>query len=122
MKRIVLVLLAVALAVPFAHATCGGGGGGGMGGMMPSGGGAQRDAYLVPWKLLNSPNSVPLTTPLTLYWFAGSQREMQSGDLMSSRILTIAATQCVGMQLVSPEDAATIAKWELAGKLPAALL
>jgi tetratricopeptide (TPR) repeat protein len=126
MRRLLFILLAIVLCVPAAvHATCGGGGGGGMGGMMPQQSmdrGQQPPAYYVPWKVLKA-DDPPLTTPVTVIWFANSANDARGGDLSVSRILTIASSQCVGLQLVPADDAATIAKYEnVAGKLPVALL
>ena len=123
MRRL-FVLLLIVLSVPASvRATCGGGGGGGMGGMMPQ----QMDqrgrpeAYFVPWKVLKA-GDAPMATPVTLYWFAANATDQRAGDLTISRLLLVASTQCVGMQLVLPDDAATIAKFDVAGKLPVALL
>lgn len=91
-----------------------------MGGTMPSGMG-QPQAYVVPWKILQ-PGEAPLSAPLVVYWFPATKEEVKGHDLMSSRALTLASGQCVGMQLIVPMDTATIAKWELTDKLPAALL
>jgi len=122
-RNIVVVLLAIGLLAPAAHATCGGGGGGGMGGMMPqsTGRSGRPDAYVVPWKVLKE-GEAPLATPVTLYWFPASSDDTTSGELAVSRMLTIASSQCVGMQLVRPEDTATIAKWDVVGKQPVAVL
>lgn len=128
-KTIVLASLLV-FVFGDAYATCGGGGGGGMGGMVPRGGfteGSQgRDqgrpnAYVVPWKVLKD-GEPPLNTPLVLYWFPATQDEMQQGELVASRLLTLFSAQCVGMQLVRPDDKTTIARWGVANRLPVALL
>ncbi len=122
MRRQIIWLLVLVLIAPTLHATCGGGGGGGTGGMMPQGMDRSRpDAYLVPWKVLKG-GDAPLAKPIVLYWFPASSDDTTSGELVTSRILTLASAQCVGMQLVRSEDAATIAKWEVAGKQPVALL
>jgi tetratricopeptide (TPR) repeat protein len=128
MRRLLLIVLAIVLCVPAAvYATCGGGGGGGMGGMMPmqpsdpQRSSARPDAYYVPWKVLKA-DDPPLTTPVTILWFTSSANDARGGDLSVSRILTIASSQCVGLQLVPADDAATIAKYDVAGKLPVALL
>ena len=124
MRSKLLAALAVSLlAVPFAHATCGGGGGGGMGGMNPGGMGQMGQAppprvYLVPWRLVGAPEAPP-PTALTLYWFPASYSDT---DLRESRMLTLYTSQCVGMEVVKPDDASTIAKYEVTGKLPAAIL
>src|SRR5439155_97898 len=122
MRRLLLVLLVTLFITPVLHATCGGGGGGGTGGMMPRGPERGRpDAYLVPWKVIKV-GEAPPAMPLVLVWFPASSDDTTAGELVSSRMLTIASTQCVGMQLVRSEDAATIARWDVAGKQPVALL
>ncbi|HJQ35685.1 MAG TPA: tetratricopeptide repeat protein [Thermoanaerobaculia bacterium] len=121
MRRIaVLSVLSVLFVLPTAYATCGGGGGGGTGGTMP-GMAPQREAYVVPWKVLR-PDEPAVSAPLILYWFPATKEEVKGSELMSSRALTLASAQCIGMQLVVPGDAETIAKWELTDKLPAAIL
>ena len=116
-----LILLAVlTTALTPAYATCGGGGGGGTGGMMPQGG-MQPQAYVVPWKVFNV-GQAPTTTPLVLYWFPATNDEVKGNDMLSSRALTLASAQCVAMQIVVPADTTTLAKWEVTGKLPAAIL
>jgi tetratricopeptide (TPR) repeat protein len=101
-----------------------------MGGVMPRGayipnpgqtGDPQVRAYTVPWKVLK-PSDPPLATPLVLYWFPASEDEMKSGDLASSRLLTLFSSQCVGLQLVPPTDSATIVKWNVQDKRPVALM
>lgn len=119
-RPLVLALVVVLFVLPSAYATCGGGGGGGMGGAMP-GMSAPREAYVVPWKVLR-PDEPALSAPLILYWFPATKEEVKASDLMSSRALTLASANCVGMQLVVPGDTATLAKWEVADKLPAAIL
>ena len=114
------VVVAILVLPQTAHATCGGGGGGGTGGTMPSGM-AQAQAYVVPWKV-HQPSDAPSSAALTVYWFPATKEEIKGHELLSSRVLTLASAQCVDMKLVVPMDTATIAKWEVADKLPAALL
>ena len=119
--RTVVALLAVALFVlPSAYATCGGGGGGGMGGTMPSGM-SQPQSYVVPWRELR-PDQPAVSAPLVLYWFPATREEVKGSDLMSSRALTLASSQCVGMQVVNPGDTENLARWEVTDKLPVAIL
>ena len=97
-------------------ATCGGGGGGGRGGMAPAGG--ETQVYHVPWKLW-----APAETPkqgLALYWFPASVNEAQRSSLLTSRMLSLFAGQCVSMLVA---DAATPVgqKFE-AARLPVAVL
>jgi tetratricopeptide (TPR) repeat protein len=114
---LVLPMFFTALA---AHATCGGGGGGGTGGAMPPMSGSPQ-VYFVPWKALN-PGDEALKGPLVLYWIPADREEVKKSDLLSSRTLTTYASQCVGMQLVNPDDAAMVEKLGVTGKTPAALL
>jgi tetratricopeptide (TPR) repeat protein len=120
-RALVLLALALAIADP-AAATCGGGGGGGMGGMMPpTGSMTQPQVYFVPWKVLNSAGDA-VKGALILYWLPVSADDIKHSDLLNSRPLTIYSSQCVGMQVIRPDDAATIDKLGATGKLPAAIL
>ena len=118
--RLFVVVAILLLSLSPAYATCGGGGGGGMGGTMPSGMG-QPQAYVVPWKILK-PDEAPVSAPLIVYWFPATKEEVKGNELLSSRSLTLASAQCVGMQLVVPMDTASLTKWEVTDKLPTALL
>lgn len=126
MRKTLLVIFAVLLlVVPVAHATCGGGGGGGMGGMQPGGMGQMGmgqmpppRAYLVPWRLYGSGDAPP-PNALTLFWFPAA---ITDTDLRESRMLVSYTSQCVGMEVVKSDDAANLAKFEITGKQPAALL
>jgi hypothetical protein len=75
----------------------------------------------VPWKVLN-PGDAPLTTSLVLYWIPGSRDEIRHSGLLISRPLATYSTQCVGMQLIRPDDDAMIEKLEATGKLPLCVL
>jgi tetratricopeptide (TPR) repeat protein len=90
---------------------------------MPRGGFVTNppQAYVVPWKTLNAAEA-PSAAPLVVYWFPATADEMDRGELNSSRMLTVYSSQCVGMQVVKPGDAETLAKWEVTGKQPTALL
>ncbi len=101
-----------------------------MGGVVPRSGyidnSQQRDqgrpnAYVVSWKVLND-GDTPLNAPLVVDWFPATADDMKSGDMVASRMLTLFSARCVGMQLIRPDDKATIAKWDVASKLPVALL
>ena len=117
-----LAILAAVVIAPPARATCGGGGGGGMGGMMPSSGTmTQPQVYFVPWKVLN-PGDQPVKGALVLYWIPLSRDEIKRSDLLNSRPLTVYSSQCVGMQLIRPDDTPTIEKLGAAGKMPIAIL
>lgn len=102
-----------------------------MGGIIPRGAIMQPDpqqpdqqgrpnAYVVPWRTIK-PGDAPLANPLIVLWFPATKDEMQTSDMNASRPLTLDSAQCVGLQLVAPDDAATIARWKVE-KRPAALL
>jgi tetratricopeptide (TPR) repeat protein len=93
-----------------------------MGGVAPRGSMSQQpEAYVVPWKVLKA-DAPPPATPLTLYWFPASARDVETSDLNTSRLLTLYSAQCVGMSVVMPDDAANVARFEAAGKQPLVLL
>jgi len=128
--RLAVALILSLLAIPAARATCGGGGGGGMGGIVPRGNTfippgnnptPLPNAYVVPWKVLNEKEPA-VSAPIILYWFTAAAEDEKSGDLVTSRMLTLDSAQCIGMQLVRHNDANTIAKWNVVDKLPIALL
>jgi tetratricopeptide (TPR) repeat protein len=129
MRRLLAVGTIFLFTFADAYGTCGGGGGGGMGGVTRGGFGpasSQRTdapprAYVVPWRVLNAGDAPP-TAPVVLYWFPATPDEMNTGELVTSRVLTLYSAQCIGMQLVRPDDRATIERWNVAGKLPVALL
>ncbi|HXH93501.1 MAG TPA: tetratricopeptide repeat protein [Thermoanaerobaculia bacterium] len=128
MRKAIFALATLALAAQPVFATCGGGGGGGMGGTMPrssmnSMGGQTPpvNPYVVPWKSIGA-NDKPLTTPVVVMWFPAEAREVDNSELNVSRILTLYSAQCVGMQLVKPDDANTIAKFDVVTKRPTVLL
>lgn len=120
--RLCVLLATLVLTFSPAYATCGGGGGGGTGGMMPGNSAPQAKAYVVPWQVVQPGEEAPAATPLTVYWAPAAATDVQGSDMMSSRMLTMASAQCVGMLILHPDDAASLAKWELAGKTPAAFL
>jgi len=75
----------------------------------------------VPWKVLN-PGDEPLHNDLVLYWVPSSRDEVRRSPLLTSRTLAVYSTQCVGMQLIRPDDDARLAKLEVNGALPTAIL
>ena len=77
--------------------------------------------FFVPWKVLN-PGDDPIRTPLVLYWIPASREEIRHSDLLTSRTLTLFSSQCVGMQLIRPDDDATIGHLGVTGRPPIALL
>lgn len=127
MRKLLLAVTALALVTGPLLATCGGGGGGGMGGTMPRSSMNSRngqplpEAYVVPWKTLGADDK-PLPTPLVVMWFPADAQETNSSELIASRTLLLYSAQCVGMQLVKPDDANTIARFDVATKRPIVLL
>lgn len=75
----------------------------------------------VPWKVLN-PGDEPLNTALVLYWIPESRDEIRHSSLLISRPLATYASQCVGMQLIRPDDDIMIRKLDATGKLPLCVL
>jgi hypothetical protein len=75
----------------------------------------------VPWKVLN-PGDDPLRMPLVLYWIPASRDEIRHSDLLTSRALTLFSSQCVGMQLIRPDDDSMIDQLGVTGRPPIALL
>ena len=75
----------------------------------------------VPWKVLNAGDE-PLKNDLVLYWIPSSRDEIRRSPLLTSRPLAIYSTQCVGMQLIRPDDDDRIAKLGANGALPIAIL
>ncbi|MGH9418534.1 MAG: tetratricopeptide repeat protein, partial [Thermoanaerobaculia bacterium] len=81
----------------------------------------QPEAYIVPWKSIG-PQDKPLTTPLVVMWFPSDKSETDNAELNVSRTLILYSAQCIGLQLVKPDDANTIAKFDVVTKRPAVLL
>jgi tetratricopeptide (TPR) repeat protein len=90
------VLLLLLLTAQSSWSTCGGGGGGGVGGMSGGGGGSNPEVYRVPWKV-RGPKDPP-AQGLVLYWFPASNDELKRSSLLTSRTLSLYATQCVAME------------------------
>ena len=125
MRKLLLAAAVIAVSSRSMLATCGGGGGGGMGGTMPrssmGGRAPQVDPYVVPWKSIGADDK-PLTTPIVAMWFPAEASEIDNSELSSSRILTLDSARCVGLQLVKPDDAKTIANFDVVTKRPTVLL
>ena len=79
------------------------------------------DEHLVPWHFLQG-DVLLHERPVTLYWIPASLEDSQKSRLMTSDVLRVAATRCVGLEIVLPEHAAKIPKLDVAGKVPAAVL
>jgi hypothetical protein len=75
----------------------------------------------VPWKILN-PGDETLKTDLVLYWIPSSRDEIRRSALLTSRPLAIYSSQCVGMQLIRPDDDETIERLGASEHLPLAVL
>lgn len=81
---------------------------------------APPDATFVPWKVLN-PGDQRLRGDLVLYWVPATREEIRRSPMLTSRSLAIYASQCVGMQLVRPEDEETLDTLHV-DHLPAAVI
>jgi len=130
MRKVFAVTAILLFVFADAYATCGGGGGGGMGGINRGGFGPmntptpeqQPKPYIVPWRVLKT-GDAPLTSPIIVYWFPATPDEMNRSELVQSRNLVLYSAQCIGMQLVKPEDNDTATKWNVtADKRPIAIL
>lgn len=78
-------------------------------------------AYRVPWRYLE-PGVTPSADPLVLDWFPASREEIEHSELLRSRPLTDYAGQCIGMQVILPEDKQRIAKFGVEASRPVVLL
>ena len=76
---------------------------------------------LVPWHF-HAKGGALVNEPLVLYWFPATVQESENSPLLSSRELIQATDRCLNFEIVLPEDAVTIEKFGVAGKLPSALL
>ena len=81
---------------------------------------ASAPATFVPWKVLNA-GDTPLKGELVLYWIPATREEIRHSPLITSRPLALYASQCVGMQIVRPDDNDTIEHLG-AEQLPVAML
>ncbi len=82
---------------------------------------AADQVTFVPWKVLN-PGDEPVHGDLILYWIPASREEMRHSPLLTSRALAAYASQCVGMQVIRPDDVIMIRRLNAEGKLPAAVM
>ena len=79
------------------------------------------DEHLVPWKFL--PKGTDLVTgPIVIYWLPASLAEVEHSPLRTSQPLLDASARCIGLEIVTPDDAATIEKLGATGKQPMALI
>src|SRR2546425_10779510 len=74
----------------------------------------------VPWKVLN-PGAQPLSGPLLLCWIPRSGEDFKHSPLLTSRPLTMFASQWVAMQVIRCDDAHTIATLRATDALPLAI-
>jgi hypothetical protein len=61
----------------------------------------------VPWRVLNTPRDA-VTGIFILYWIPASREEMRRSPLLTSHALSVYAGQCIGMQIIRPDDASRI--------------
>lgn len=80
------------------------------------------DSYVsfVPWKLLQ-PSDEPAHEKLILYWIPATREELRRSELLTSRELMQASTQCVAMQVIRPDDDDRMHALDV-DELPAAIL
>jgi len=79
------------------------------------------DEHLVPWTFL--PKGADLVKgPVVVYWLPASLDEMKRSKLLSSRALLEDSARCVGLEIVTPDDAVTIEKLGATRKVPMALI
>ncbi|HET6889919.1 MAG TPA: tetratricopeptide repeat protein [Pyrinomonadaceae bacterium] len=119
LMRYVAATLILFVTVTSVVGTCGGGGGGGAGGMSGGSGGPSAPVYLVPWKVRTAKDPAP--QGLVLYWFPASENELRKSSLRESRILSLYATKCIGME-VADARVANAAKLVGESQLPVAVL
>jgi len=83
--------------------------------------GVVTQSPFVPWKVHRPGDELP-TAPLVLYWIPASADDFRHSDLLTSRVLASYVAQCVALEVVTSDDEATLAKFEVHGPLPAAIL
>ena len=81
----------------------------------------ESPSAFVPWKVAGAADP-PAKASLLLYWIPVSADEFKHSSLLTSRQLTTYASQCVAMQVIRSDDAATIEKLRATGELPTAIL
>jgi tetratricopeptide (TPR) repeat protein len=69
-----------------------------------SGGSAPTESYHVPWKIMG-PGAPAVEGSLVVYWFPASPDQARGSSLLTSRYLTLTSEQCVGMALVTRDNA-----------------
>jgi tetratricopeptide (TPR) repeat protein len=123
MRRMLLALLTLALALQptLVLATCGGGGGGGLGGVAP--GGAAPQVYRVSWKVVSG-SALPKApeASLVVLWFATTPEAARTSGLQTSRALSLAGARCVAAALATPDNTALHQGFNVAAGVEAAVL
>ncbi|MFN7974603.1 MAG: tetratricopeptide repeat protein [Acidobacteriota bacterium] len=76
---------------------------------------AQGQVYYVPWKVLSPGGSFAKGDGLTLYWFPVSREDAMGSKLRTSRTLTLLASQCVTMAVVTSDNDAVRKRFSVAG-------
>lgn len=64
---------------------------------------SQAPTVFVPWKVRNTASDAAKGI-LVLYWVPASREEMRRSPLLTSRTLSVYAGQCIGMQIIRPDD------------------
>lgn len=119
-----LVALVPLLLAPALRATCGGGGGGGQGGFsgsLGSGDTGTERVYHVPWKVMPPGAEAPAGT-LVLYWFPTGPEQARASSLVTSRRLSVWSGECVGMGLITADNAEVRARFHAAPDAPVVVL
>jgi hypothetical protein len=80
----------------------------------------ERHVSLVPWKVIEPGESVE--APLVLYWVPASPDDVRRSPLLTSHELTLYSARCVAMRVVRVDDGTRLAKLEVDGELPVAVL
>ena len=75
----------------------------------------------VPWKIVGAADP-PAKASMALVWIPVSADEFKHSALLTSRQLTMYASQCVAMEVIRSDDAAKIEELRATGQLPTAIL
>jgi tetratricopeptide (TPR) repeat protein len=113
LRSLVLASVFLCLCTQTVLATCGGGGGGGMGGAAPGGDRAEPEVYRVPWKICSAGKPLPTEASLLILWFPPSADAARNSDLLTSRVLTQAASRCVAPVLITADNKAIVATYKI---------
>ncbi len=112
LRKVILLILVIVAPAAFPQS-----------GRGPRSGPGTNNPYesLVPWHF-HAKGGALVNEPLVLYWFPAAVQESENSPLLSSRELIQATDRCLNFEIVLPEDAVTIEKFGVTGKLPSALL